>query len=308
MKHSSSQKAFTLIELLVVIAIIAILASILFPVFAQAKLAAKKTADLSNLKQIGIACAIYQGDSEDVLPTIRQGWALNGAFGTCRSPFGQCHQSESIVSELDPYVKSHDVWKSPQDTLTHCDSSSSKEPGGCTNLQTGGPVSYAPTLNWQTNPISGTAPQPVSFGLFGWTRQHTGTNQYYNFPFNSLSAGQVGQPSNTIAFGPMFISWSYWSDIVQQRTDQREWAFNDKEILYGIPSYPQVAACPFCWCCPNDALSVESFSGQTNFLFADSHCKSMPRESIMSRQWATDYNVAIATHAKNLLHWDETFR
>jgi len=46
----SKLKAFTLIELLVVIAIIAILAAILFPVFAQAKLAAKKTSDLSNLK------------------------------------------------------------------------------------------------------------------------------------------------------------------------------------------------------------------------------------------------------------------
>ena len=51
--------AFTLIELLVVIAIIAILAAILFPVFAQAKEAAKKTAILSNVKQLGTSFAMY---------------------------------------------------------------------------------------------------------------------------------------------------------------------------------------------------------------------------------------------------------
>ncbi len=57
--------AFTLIELLVVIAIIAILAAILFPVFAQAKAAAKKTANISNLKQIGLAVLLYNADHDD---------------------------------------------------------------------------------------------------------------------------------------------------------------------------------------------------------------------------------------------------
>jgi prepilin-type N-terminal cleavage/methylation domain-containing protein len=62
------RKAFTLIELLVVIAIIAILAAILFPVFAQAKEAAKKTSTLSNAKQLGTAMIIYEGDADDCLP------------------------------------------------------------------------------------------------------------------------------------------------------------------------------------------------------------------------------------------------
>ena len=59
------KKAFTLIELLVVIAIIAILAAILFPVFAQAKLAAKKTSSLADVKEIGLAEIMYQNDSDD---------------------------------------------------------------------------------------------------------------------------------------------------------------------------------------------------------------------------------------------------
>jgi prepilin-type N-terminal cleavage/methylation domain-containing protein len=60
---------FTLIELLVVIAIIAILAAILFPVFARAREAARKATCLSNLKQIGLAALMYAQDYDEVLPT-----------------------------------------------------------------------------------------------------------------------------------------------------------------------------------------------------------------------------------------------
>lgn len=60
------RRAFTLIELLVVIAIIAILAAILFPVFASAKMAAKQTACISNMKQIAMASLLYLGDSDDI--------------------------------------------------------------------------------------------------------------------------------------------------------------------------------------------------------------------------------------------------
>jgi prepilin-type N-terminal cleavage/methylation domain-containing protein len=62
------KRAFTLIELLVVIAIIAILAAILFPVFAQAKESAKKTGNLSNYKQTATAAAVYMADNDDLFP------------------------------------------------------------------------------------------------------------------------------------------------------------------------------------------------------------------------------------------------
>src|SRR5579859_5981736 len=75
----SLQKAFTLIELLVVIAIIAILASILFPVFAQAKAAAKKAACLSNDKQLALADIMYTNDYDDLFPMASIHW--NNEFG-----------------------------------------------------------------------------------------------------------------------------------------------------------------------------------------------------------------------------------
>ncbi len=64
------RRGFTLIELLVVIAIIAILAAILFPVFAQAKAAAKSTTVLSNLKQAGLGAMMYGNDYDDMFPLV----------------------------------------------------------------------------------------------------------------------------------------------------------------------------------------------------------------------------------------------
>ena len=76
------KRAFTLIELLVVIAIIAILAAILFPVFAQAKEAAKKTQSLSNAKQTGTGLLLYMSDYDDSFPLSTywdpaSGWLAN---------------------------------------------------------------------------------------------------------------------------------------------------------------------------------------------------------------------------------------
>ncbi len=127
------KRAFTLIELLVVIAIIAILAAILFPVFARAKEAAKKTAGMTQAKQIGTASQIYLGDYDDVwFPYRINGSVGNGCTGAlCANPdyqklyaaqgvavadvmFGSRSRDVVFFKQLlDPYTKNSELFRSP---------------------------------------------------------------------------------------------------------------------------------------------------------------------------------------------------
>jgi len=103
------RKAFTLIELLVVIAIIAILAAILFPVFAQAKLAAKKTAALSGVKQLGLAIIMYEGDYDSQFPLAFEGtntWTGHSWTGV-----------DLWEQRAQPYTKSIGVFEASADSF-----------------------------------------------------------------------------------------------------------------------------------------------------------------------------------------------
>jgi prepilin-type N-terminal cleavage/methylation domain-containing protein/prepilin-type processing-associated H-X9-DG protein len=121
-----SKSAFTLIELLVVIAIIAILAAILFPVFAQAKEAAKKTTCLSNVKQSMLANLMYDNDYDDVV-----------------SPAYSYPGCQAWMDFTYPYIKSTGMFSCPDESFPAMDIDDGVTVGA-----------YKPGENWCNGPVN----------------------------------------------------------------------------------------------------------------------------------------------------------
>ncbi|HZT41032.1 MAG TPA: prepilin-type N-terminal cleavage/methylation domain-containing protein [Chthonomonadaceae bacterium] len=119
------ERGFTLIELLVVIAIIAILAAILFPVFAQAREKARATSCLSNIKQVMLGEMMYVQDYDDV-HSWTWGWSPQWI------PW---HQA------VDPYIKNKQIWKCPDDAW-------SRGQDAANPSQPAIPVTYSQNFRW----------------------------------------------------------------------------------------------------------------------------------------------------------------
>lgn len=178
-----SYRAFTLIELLVVIAIIAILAAILFPVFAQAKAAAKKTAELSNFKQLATASAIYSTDSDDVWVTTSV-YDFNG---------NDVYWAYRIV----PYTKNAGIVRSPLDVApgSYADWSGPWI-SMASNSFSGGPGGNV-TGNDGTQGVIGL--HQVRAGWIGW------------FTSGAVSGTAVTKPAETILFAPKYSKDNQYS-------------------------------------------------------------------------------------------------
>ena len=120
--HRPMKRGFTLIELLVVIAIIAILAAILFPVFARARENARRSSCQSNLKQLGLAFAQYTQDYNERFPMYNTKTRLNGTTCTvAAADFGDCGWATHLSTDIQPpiftYTKSIQILQCPSDAF-----------------------------------------------------------------------------------------------------------------------------------------------------------------------------------------------
>jgi prepilin-type N-terminal cleavage/methylation domain-containing protein/prepilin-type processing-associated H-X9-DG protein len=155
--------AFTLIELLVVIAIIAILAAILFPVFAKAREKARQVTCSSNLKQIGLALLQYTQDYDEVMPNAHT---------------GPSNTSDNVSSykwndQIYPYTKSVQVFHCPDDSGV-----------------SGGTGNY---VFWQNL----TAPSNAYYGSYGIVTSYwDGTDDAVG-PGNAIPIGKLQSPAST---------------------------------------------------------------------------------------------------------------
>jgi len=170
-----ARSGFTLIELLVVIAIIAILAAILFPVFAQAREAARKTQCASNLRQIGTALMMYSQDFDEVFP--------NRMLATPTAAFGENDLSWRTL--IQPYVKST--------KLLECPSNKDR------NTASADPefkISYAGNFNYGADTAPADIMTSTGQGIFGQPNS------------SGVSLADVPYPAETIAVCEMYrLPW-----------------------------------------------------------------------------------------------------
>jgi len=235
-------RGFTLIELLVVIAIIAILAAILFPVFAQAKLAAKKTVALSNAKQMGTAQFIYMGDYDDNL--------VKSYFGFPPPPCSNWGNNTYYSWEyaLQPYVaKSNGLLQDPtnqfQGVQYYLDGYTDGNPNDTVIL----PQNYA-----SNDAVIGFANGPCASSQF--------------CPAGLSTLDVLDDPAQTITIVP---NRSQWHDL--------KFLFISPQFDGGPPGWcdtvnqnPSVQQCPAAGMGPMNAIAK-----QAAFVFADGHAKSV---------------------------------
>lgn len=292
---NSNRRAFTLIELLVVIAIIAILAAILFPVFAQAKVAAKKTVSISNMNQTGLATAMYENDYDDMMPLsdtgcIQAANCIGWGFGPPDTvPFeAMFPYTKNFGITVDPMSDTQSLTQREQEQFTSVDNDIPGEYPTNVNLATPAQAEYAEGVrsnigynfaffspwifNTQTGYIgtlaqsSSAVTQPAHTLMWGgptvWNTPTNnnptgGGNWVIQTPCWENAQGQLLSPMNSVA--KPNILWSYGSG----------WDPNPGywDVYGGLWPYYTTS---------NVDAAAGAQNAQVIIGFADSHVKAMP--------------------------------
>lgn len=277
----SINRAFTLIELLVVIAIIAILAAILFPVFAQAKLAAKKTVALSNMKQVGLGLQIYQGDYDDAL--IKEYY---GFPATTAGPWGPYYTFKYAMA---PYLaKSNGMLADPTNDF-------SGQQYWINQWSEAGTGQFNTFLAPQNIAVNG--------NLCGFANAKVADP---NLSPGLDNASQIDKPGDTIEFG---ATRARYNDYELQHLTQNWSGFGNYNSDNDQGWWPQTKA-------QADSGSgqgtspgskkgwANSVGGIITFAFVDGHAKAMKAAQTMTPvdRWQSNYTPAQLADAANHLY------
>jgi len=241
-----NRKGFTLIELLVVIAIIAILAAILFPVFAQAKLAAKKTNDLSQLKQLALSSLMYSNDYDDEAMVFPYGGSWSTSCPGCGSNTKVTNGSLGAwwSDRLQPYVKNKGIFSNPtnQDTL------------------------YIDNGYWKPGATSATDTNTSDFYRVTYTfNQFVSHGDDNPFTPHAASMTNIPEPADTVLMGP---SDNWFSRSSCQHNGTGTSVDFDWDISTGGFGYEL-------WGADADGSNLQNggFNGGANFSYTDGHAK-----------------------------------
>ncbi|MCE9557722.1 MAG: prepilin-type N-terminal cleavage/methylation domain-containing protein [Armatimonadetes bacterium] len=237
------KKAFTLIELLVVIAIIAILAAILFPVFTQAKTAAKKTVAISNQKQISLGFMLYIDSNDDQYPR-RSGCELNTSLNTklndgvlrCSggTGFGHSMTWQSWQKYVMPYIKSVGLFEHPLRTKSATDWNNN---GQFLNA-------FAINLGVTGSSVSGFISTPWTGGTQGGISYPSETMlllempQTYAAPFVVKSGGWPTDPTTGFSLETIYpiAIREYWRSMFLKSTSTNNCTTSEEVDQIGAPA------------------------------------------------------------------------
>jgi len=269
---------FTLIELLVVIAIIAILAAILFPVFAQAREKARSVSCLSNMKQIGLGMYMYVEDYDERLPTA---FALevcpNGGL-LCTLAGDGNEGPVPFDYQIDPYIKNIQIWACPSDSSPDnwTDAQSPAFDGKFNGKHIRRSYGYVGNVDTQQRQDSGSGQPDPNTGMSDWGNGH--------------ALASIDQPADTLA---IVESWGIddagMSDTYYYDSPWGSLFTNcDNWKLAGRNQPPQGASDEFAICPDFADVNKHPEKGhmnQANYVFSDGHAKTLRYGQARANDW-----------------------